>query len=65
MLGIENYRPDVKAECFEVPPGFFINRLVFGGNFLPIKVLFFIKHLPVAMTNSLTIPSFKLVLLIM
>jgi hypothetical protein len=39
MLGIENYCLDMKAGCFKIPSGFFIDCLVFGSNFLPIQVL--------------------------
>jgi hypothetical protein len=40
MLGIEDHRLDVKASVFKIPSSFFVNRLVFGGNRLPIQVLF-------------------------
>ncbi len=40
MLSIEDYRLDVKSGCFKIPPGFFINRFVFVGIFLPVQVLF-------------------------
>ena len=40
MLGVDDYRLDIKASSFEISSGFFINCLVFSGDFLPIQILF-------------------------
>jgi hypothetical protein len=40
MLGIENYRLNIISGRFKIPSGFFIYYPVFGGNFLPVQILF-------------------------
>jgi len=41
MLGIDDYCLDVVASVLEITSGFFVYRLVFGSNLLPIQVLFY------------------------
>ena len=40
MLGIEDNSLDGKASVFKIPSGFFVNRLVFGGDHFAIQILF-------------------------
>ena len=41
MLGIENYRLDIKTVYFKIPSGLFVNCLIFSSNLSPVQVLFY------------------------
>jgi hypothetical protein len=39
VFGIEDHRLDVEASMFKIASGFFVDLLVFGGDYFPVKVL--------------------------